>query len=279
MKRSIIRIDEDICNGCGQCVPSCHEGAIRIVDGKARLVGDSLCDGLGACLGECPQGAITIEQREADGYNEIEALENIMKEGQTAVSAHLKHLADHGQTSYLKEAENYLLKKGPQMAHDYITDKPLACGCPGSMTRDFRKEAGQAQQAPASGPGIGTIRSELQQWPVQLRLINPRAPFFEDAEVVVSADCVPFTYANFHQKFLKDKVLVVFCPKLDEDLEEYVAKLASIFQENNIRSVTAVRMEVPCCGGTVSIVEEALHRSGKNLIMKEYMISMRGEII
>jgi Fe-S-cluster-containing hydrogenase component 2/phosphohistidine swiveling domain-containing protein len=275
MKRNIIRIDEDKCNGCGQCVPACHEGAIRIIDGKARLVGDALCDGLGACLGECPQGAITIEQREADGYNEIEALENVRKEGPAAVAAHLQHLADHGQTGYLREAKDYLRKKGTKMAQEHDADKSLACGCPGSMTRDFRRQAEQAPGLPVSGP----VRSELQQWPVQLRLLNPRAPFFEDAELVVSADCVPFTYANFHQKFLKDKVLVVFCPKLDEDLEEYVSKLAMIFQENNIRSVTAVRMEVPCCGGTVSIVEEALHRSGKNLIMKEYMISMRGEII
>jgi ferredoxin len=278
MKRNIIRIDEEKCNGCGQCVPACHEGAIKIIDGKARLAGDSLCDGLGACLGECPQGAITIEEREADGYSEIAALENIMKEGQGAVEAHLKHLVDHKQTEYIKEAEDYLRKKGPKMAQEHDGDKPMACGCPGSMTRDFRKQAGQVPEATVPGPGT-PVRSELQQWPVQLRLLNPRAPFFEDADLVVTADCVPFTYANYHQKFLKGKVLVVFCPKLDEDVEEYVTKLATIFKENNIRSVTAVRMEVPCCGGTVSIVEEALHRSGKRLIMKEYMISLRGEII
>jgi ferredoxin len=275
MKRKIIKIDEDKCNGCGLCVPACHEGAIRIVDGKARLSADFLCDGLGACLGECPQGAITIEDREAEGYSEIKALENIMKEGQGAVSAHLKHLADHGQAGYIKEAEQYMQEKGPHMEQGSPTDKPMACGCPGSMTRDFRKEAKPTAEEPASG----SVSSQLQQWPVQLRLLNPGSPFFQNADLVVAADCVPFTYANFHQKFLKGKVLAVFCPKLDEDVEEYVAKLATIFKENNIRSVTVIRMEVPCCGGTVSIVEEALHRSGRNVIMKEYMISLRGEII
>jgi ferredoxin len=275
MKRKIVKIDENKCNGCGLCVPACHEGAIKIIDGKARLSADFLCDGLGACLGECPQGAITIQEREAEGYSEVKALENIMKEGQDAVAAHLKHLAEHGQTEYIKEAERHLQKKGLKMSQGHKADQPMACGCPGSMTRDFRKEGKQAPAEAISGP----IRSELQQWPVQLRLLNPRAPFFKDAELVVSADCVAFTYANFHQKFLKGKVLVVFCPKLDEDLEEYVTKLAAIFKENDIRSVTALRMEVPCCGGTVSIVEEALHQSGKNIIMKEYMISLRGEII
>lgn len=276
MKRNIIKIDEAKCNGCGMCVPACHEGAIKIINGKARLVGDSLCDGLGACLGECPQGAIQIETRDADGYNEIEALENIMKQGKDAVAAHLKHLADHGQMQYFNEANEYLRMKGNDMHHPE-NDKPMACGCPGSMTRDFRK---QEHKAPAENiQALPATTSELQQWPVQLRLLNPRAPFFQDAELVVAADCVAFSYADFHRKFLKGKILIVFCPKLDDGLDEYIEKLAEIIKLNNIRSISIIRMEVPCCGGTVKVVEEAVLRSGKGVILKETTISLRGEII
>ena len=277
MKRKIIRIDENKCNGCGVCVPACHEGAIKIVNGKARLSADFLCDGLGACLGECPQGAIAIEEREADQYSEIHALENIMKEGVPAIDAHLKHLKDHGETAYLAEAMEYLKKKGRGMGEKHQAHKPMACGCPGSMTRDFRKGASSATE---QGEKIGgPLPSALEQWPIQLRLLNPHAPFFQDADLVISADCVAFTFGDFHRKFLKGKALALFCPKLDEDLEEYVEKLAAILRDNNIRSVTVLRMEVPCCGGTVSVVEEALQKSGKNIIMKEYTISLRGEII
>ena len=273
MKRKIIHIDEDKCNGCGQCVPACHEGAIRIVDGKARLAADSLCDGLGACLGECPQGAIRIEEREAVSYDEVEALQNIMKEGPKAVEAHLKHLLEHGQTSYLKEAQEYIDKKGQGMKGP-DQESSSGCGCPGSMMRDFRA-APKADTAGTQGP----VQSELQQWPVQLKLLNPSAPFFRDADIVVSADCAAFAYGDFHRKFLKGKVLVIFCPKLDDDLEIYVEKLAAVFKANAVRSVTIVRMEVPCCGGTSQIVEEAVRRSGKNVIMKEYTISLQGAII
>jgi NAD-dependent dihydropyrimidine dehydrogenase PreA subunit/phosphohistidine swiveling domain-containing protein len=276
MKRSIIHIDEDKCNGCGLCVPACHEGAIKIIDGKARLAGDSLCDGLGACLGECPQGAITIEERDADQYNEIEALENIMKEGPASVEAHLKHLKEHGQTEYVDIAEQYLKEKRQNIMQDKKPSEGSACGCPGAAMRDLR------QKPRTSEPGsmaAGPLQSELQQWPIQLRLLNPHAPFFQDADLLVCADCAPFTYADFHRKFLKGKVLVMFCPKLDEDLDGYVEKLTAIFKDNTIKSITIVRMEVPCCGGTERIVEEALKRSGKNIILRGYTISLQGEII
>ena len=228
MKRNIVHIDEEKCNGCGQCVPACHEGAIKIIDGKARLAADSLCDGLGACLGECPQGAITLEAREAAAYIEVEV----------------------------------------------PAGKPLACGCPGSMMRDLRTVP-KTEGAGTPGPVV----SELRQWPVQLKLLNPSAPFFKDADMVVSADCAAFAYGDFHRKFLKGRVLVIFCPKLDDDLDSYVKKLAAVFKVNTVRSVTIVRMEVPCCGGTSQIVEEALKRSGKNILMKEYTLSLQGTII
>lgn len=276
MKRSIISIDEEKCNGCGMCVPACHEGAIRIVEGKARLVGDSLCDGLGACLGECPQGAITISEREADGYNEIEALENIMQAGAPAVQAHLKHLADHGQNGYLKQAQEYLQKRGVDVVNGPKQEKSPACGCPGSMARDFRD---QPRLAVADPGGQGPVQSELRQWPVQLRLLNPHSSFFQDADLVVSADCVPFTFADFHRKFLKGKVLVIFCPKLDAEIDEYIEKLAEVFRANNIKTVTIVRMEVPCCSGTEHVVEAALRQAGKNIIIRGYTVSLQGDII
>jgi NAD-dependent dihydropyrimidine dehydrogenase PreA subunit len=217
MIKNTIHIDEDKCNGCGRCVPSCHEGAIAIVDGKARLT-QSLCDGLGACLGECPQGAITITADDP---------------------------------------------------------APMACGCPGTMARDFRTVAGSSAAAPAGG----AVASELRQWPVQLKLLNPGASYFQDADIVVSADCAAFSYGDFHRKFLKGKALVIFCPKLDDDLDGYAAKLTDIFRRNTVRSVTVVRMEVPCCGGVVSIVEDAVRRSGKNVIIKEYTIGLQGDIV
>jgi NAD-dependent dihydropyrimidine dehydrogenase PreA subunit len=239
MKRNIIHIDDEKCNGCGQCVPACHEGALQIIEGKARLVGEFLCDGLGACLGECPQGAIRIEEREAEAFDE-------------------------------KKVEEHLKKE----SHVEKPDEPMPCGCPGSMMRDFTKAP-----KPSTGVVQGPVVSELRQWPVQLRLLNPSAPFFKDADIVVSADCAAFSYGDFHRKFLKGKVLVIFCPKLDEDIDAYVQKLTAVFQGNNIRSITVVKMEVPCCGGTLSVVEDALRRSGKNIIMKEYTISLQGEII
>ena len=228
MRRKIVKIDEVKCNGCGACIPSCHEGAIRIIGGKARLVGDALCDWLGACLGECPQGAISLEEREAGDF----------------------------------------------VAPEPVHHEMLPCGCPGSLTQDFRQEAPCAS-AEAHSPST----SALRQWPVQLRLLSPSAPFFQDADLVVSADCVAFAHGDFHQAFLKGKVLVIFCPKLDEDTEEYAVKLGDIFHLNNIRSVTVLRMEVPCCGATVAIVKEALKRSGKSLAIKGYTVSLKGDIV
>ncbi|NLE65751.1 MAG: 4Fe-4S binding protein [Elusimicrobia bacterium] len=270
MKRTIIRIDEEKCNGCGLCVPACHEGAIRIVEGKARLVGESLCDGLGACLGECPMGAIMVEEREAEEYSEKAALENIMAQGPGAVEAHLQHLSDHGQKEYLEEARRLLGEKEGGMQ-----EKPMACGCPGSMTRDMRGAKREGQGVVSVGPRV----SRLEQWPVQLKLLNPRAPFFQGADLLVSADCVAFAYADFHERFLKGKAAVVFCPKLDQDIEGYIEKMTEIIRQNEIRSITVVKMEVPCCLGTLKIVEDAVRRSGKNVIIKEYTISLEGAII
>lgn len=291
MKREIIRIDEDKCTGCGQCIPNCPEGALQIIDGKARLVSDLSCDGLGACIGHCPEDAITIETREAEPYDEARVMEAIVKAGPAVVRAHLDHLRDHGQDQYLAEARAYLKARG--IAEPAASAAHGAPGrvCPGSEMMDFRHPgAGQGKargEARAGGPTLeggsqgtaGAAQSRLQQWPVQLHLLNPRAPYFKGADLLVAADCVPFTYAGFHQRFLEGKALVVFCPKLDDSDDIYVEKLAEIIKHNDIKSITALHMEVPCCFGTTRLIEEALKRSGKNIVVKDYTISIRGDIV
>lgn len=276
MKRNIIKIDEELCNGCGLCANGCPEGAIQMIDGKARLVGELLCDGLGACIGGCPVGAIEIETREGEPYDELKVMDNIVAKGEATLKAHLKHLDDHKQTEYLDIAKKYLKDKGMDLPVYQEEVKGMACGCPGSMMRDMRKKEAES---PAVAPSLGGLNSELRQWPIQLHLLNPAAPYFRDADILVAADCTAFAYADFHRRFIKDKIMVMFCPKLDSGLDSYVEKLTDLFKGNNIKSITVVRMEVPCCNGAVRITEEALKRSGKNIIMKEYVISIDGKII
>lgn len=268
MKRRIIKIDEDKCTGCGECIPDCPEGALQIIDGKARLISDLFCDGLGACIKKCPENAMTIEEREAEEYNEKKVMVNIIKGGINVIKAHLKHLKEHGEEKLLKEAIEYMKENNIEVPE--LEDKP--CGCPGSMQRDM------INKMSASNNNI-EMHSELRNWPIQLKLINPNAPYLDNIDLLISADCVPFTYANFHSKFLKGKVLMMLCPKLDSDIDSYIEKLANIFKTKNIKSITIVRMEMPCCGGVEMIVEAALKKANKNIIIKEYTISIDGEII
>lgn len=273
MKRKIVKIDESKCNGCGLCIPNCPEGALKIINGKARMVSEFSCDGLGACLGHCPEGAISIEEREAESYDEAKAMEEIVKKGESAVQSHLNHLHEHGETEYLRQARDFLKKKGGSIMQNKISEH-VHMGCPGSRTIDRTKQnSASYNSVPES------VQSELRQWPIQLALINPNAPYFQNADLLVSADCVPFSYANFHSRFLKNKTLVLFCPKLDQDLSVYIEKLAVILKENEIKSLSVARMEVPCCSGTTAILEEALKKSGKNIPIREYVISLQGEII
>lgn len=276
MKRQIIKIDDDKCNGCGQCIPGCPEGALQLIDGKARLISDLFCDGLGACIGECPIGAIDIEEREAEPYNEGRVMENIIKQGPATIEAHLMHLKDHGETTLLNEAIDILKKKNIQVPESIekssASENSLKCGCPGSMAREIKTEkTGKSENV--------NLSSELSQWPIQLHLINPAAQYFKDADIVIAADCVPFSFANFHQRFLKGKKLIILCPKLDKDIDVYIEKLTELFKNQNVKSITIVHMEVPCCFGVGKIVEEAMRRSGKSLILKDYTISISGEII
>jgi len=229
--RKIVGIDEEKCNGCGLCVPACAEGALQIIDGKARLISEKYCDGLGACLGECPQGAITIEEREVNEFDE------------EAVKRHLKE-------------------------EKHATDE-LPCGCPSAAVTQFERqeetEAALRQQ------------SMLGHWPVQLTLVPPQAPFLQGADVVLAADCVPFAYAGFHQEFLPGHALLVACPKLD-DFEAHQNKLTDILSNSDIRSLTVVHMEVPCCSGLVHLVKQAIAASGKDIPLKEVTIGIRGAI-
>lgn len=283
MKRQIIRIDEDKCNGCGQCVPGCPEGALQIIDGKARLISDLFCDGLGACIGTCPQGAIIIEEREAEPYDERKVMANIVKQGSNTIRAHLLHLKDHNESALLKTALDFLKEQGinvPDIAPAAVPHAGGHGGCPGAAMRDMRDIRNKkSQQEQQSGAMNVPVESQLRQWPVQLQLINPRAPYLQDADLLVAADCVPFAYANFHQRFLKDKVMVIFCPKLDQTIDQYIEKLTAIFRDNNIKSVSVVHMEVPCCSGTVYLVQKALEQAGKIIPIKDYTISIAGEII
>ena len=232
--RKIVKIDEEKCNGCGACVPACAEGALQIIDGKARLVKDIYCDGLGACLGECPQGAITIEEREAEEFNEAEA----------------KH--------HLHEKEHV---KGE-----------LPCGCPGTAVRQFAPRE-TAEFVPEEAV---CHHSMLRHWPVQLTLVPPGAPFLQGADVVLAADCVPFAYAGFHHDFLKEHALLVACPKLD-DFQAHLSKLTEILRRSEVKSLTVVHMEVPCCSGLTHMARQAIRLSGKSLPLEEVTIGVKGD--
>jgi ferredoxin len=295
LKRQIISIDEKKCTGCGLCIPNCPEGALQLIDGKARLVSDLFCDGLGACIGHCPEDAITIEEREAEEYDERRVMENVARQGDNVIAAHLEHLSEHGQHEYLKEALDYLAEKGiavPEAFENARTKSTAAgdTGCPGCQVVDFRKndESG-SQRGSSSAAGHESTEararpgeqleepfSALRQWPVQIMLVPPYAPYLQNANLLVAADCVPFAYAGFHEQLMRGKVLLVGCPKLD-DAEYYREKLTEVFKLNNIKSVTVARMEVPCCFGIMKIVEAAIEAAGKKIPVESVVISIKGE--
>jgi ferredoxin len=236
MKRKILKIDEAKCTGCGLCISACQEGALQLIDGKARLISESYCDGLGNCLPECPTGAITIEEREAEAFDE-EAVKNRMQQSQ-------------GQAGI-----------------------PLACGCPGTQAKVLARKPVEPE------PVLSTesIKSQLGQWPCQLKLVPAGAPYLDNAHLLIAADCTAFAYANIHQRFMRNKITLIGCPKLDEI--DYSEKLTAILEQHEIKSITVLRMEVPCCGGIVNAVKNALINSAKMIPWSIYTISTEGDVL
>jgi len=245
--RKVVRIDEEKCDGCGLCVPSCAEGAIRVVDGKARLVSEVLCDGLGACLGECPQGAITVEEREAAPFDE------------RAVEVHRGGLPSPSAAPPIPSG---------------LTPFPLHAGgggCPGSRTLTFAEPA--AASAGLSAP------SALRQWPVQLHLVSPAAPYFQGAHVLLAADCTAFALGDFHARWLPGKALTVACPKLDQGQEVYLRKLVALVDDARIETLTVLVMEVPCCGGLLHLAQQALRLARRKVPLKKVVVGIRGDLL
>jgi ferredoxin len=230
--RNIIKIDEEKCNGCGACAIKCAEGAIKIIDGRAKLISETYCDGLGACIGECPEGALTIEERPATEFDE--------------------------------EAVQHHLEKPARKA-------PVACSCPSAAVAEFQRE-----EAPAGSSRVSNRPSALRHWPVQLTLVPPTAPFLKGADLLLTAQCVPLAYAGFHEDFLKGHRVLIACPKLD-DLQAHLEKLTDILSQSDVKSLTVVHMEVPCCSGLVYMAKEALRLSGKDIPFDEVTIGIRGD--
>ena len=236
MKRDILKIDEELCNGCGLCVPNCHEGALQVIDGKVRLVSELMCDGLGACIGHCPEGAITIETREAEPYSETRVMEQ----------AH-NHSHNHGHEGG---------------------------GCPGSRAMVIEKQEKTNDNTP-----LADQPSELRQWPVQMHLVNPNAPYFRGADLLLAADCVAFSMGGFHSNHLKGKSLAIACPKLDQGTDSYVEKLTSMIDISKVNTITVMMMEVPCCSGLLQMVRTAMAKASRKVPVKKMIVGINGEVL
>jgi len=272
MKREIITIDEEKCTGCELCIPNCPEGAIQIIDGKARLISDLFCDGLGACIGHCPEGAITIEKREAEPYDEKKVMENIIKQGENVIRAHLKHLKDHGEQQYLDEAIEVLKEKNVEVP-PVESEQQIHSGCPGAKAMTF-STAGESVETAGE-----KRRSELTHWPVQLHLIPPMAPHFQGRDILLSADCVAYSVGDFHRDFLKGNAVTIACPKLDDGQDVYLDKLVALIDTSKINTLTVMTMEVPCCGGLVNLARQAAADASRKIPIKSIVISIQGEIL
>ena len=292
MKRDILKIDEDLCNGCGQCVPNCHEGALQVIDGKIRLVSELMCDGLGACIGHCPEGAITIETREAEPYNEVRVMEEMKDKGRNTIVAHLKHLKDHGETGFLQDGVTYLkvhkselnfnLEEVMMEVHNHgkisVAEKSIhehhaGGSCPGSRAMVIDKPSGMDTSHVADQP------SELRQWPVQMHLVNPNASYFRNSDLLLAADCVAFSMGGFHSKHLKGKSLGIACPKLDNGTDIYVEKLTAMIDLAKINTITVMMMEVPCCGGLLHMVKTALAKATRKVPVKKMVVALNGDVL
>ncbi|MGD9941502.1 MAG: ATP-binding protein [Clostridia bacterium] len=328
-KRTVIEIDEDLCDGCGLCATGCHEGALQIIDGKARMIGESLCDGLGACIGDCPRGAITVIEREAEEYDERRVIDHILPNGTATLAAHLKHLRDHGQDTWLAQGIEALKEKGvvipgfesvperkfapprqpsPQPVRPVfaptgsvrMVNNGMSGGCPGSAARSFGSSTVSASDAASAAAGAtttlggcapvvpgpaavrqaapagGGMASRLEQWPVQLHLVNPRAPYFNGADLLIAADCTAFACGAFHQTLLAGKKLVIACPKLDSGKEIYMDKIRALVEDAGVASITLAIMEVPCCGGLKRMLDEVLSTASRQVPVSTVVVGIEG---
>ena len=306
MKRDILKIDEDLCNGCGKCVPNCHEGALQVIDGKVRLVSELMCDGLGACIGYCPEDAITIETREAEPYSEVRVMEQMKDKGKNTVAAHLKHLKDHGETGNLQEGVAYLKEHKTELTFNleevmievHHHGKGLVTppesqpqsqsksqsqpqshnhdrgGCPGSKAMVIEKPSSANDTTSAVNQ-----TSELRQWPVQMHLVNPNASYFKGSDLLLAADCVAFSMGGFHNNHLKGKSLAIACPKLDQNTDSYIEKLTGMIELARVNTITVMMMEVPCCGGLLQMVIKALGKASRKVPVKKIIVGINGDIL
>jgi len=247
VNRKIIKIDEDLCTGCGNCVVACAEAALEVIDGKARVVNDIFCDGLGACMGECPEGALEIIEREALEFDE-EAVEKRL------------------------ESLNHKESIETEQVRQIVADHAQQCGCPSAQTMVFDESEVQTEL-------VGKIPSALRQWPVQMHLINPEAPYYQGADVLLSADCVGFSYGDFHRDFLKQKSIAIACPKLDQGKEIYIDKIKSLIDDAKINTLTVAIMDVPCCSGLLSLAQEGAKRANRKVPIKYVVVGIQGNIL
>jgi len=247
VKRKIIKIDEDLCTGCGNCVVDCAEGALKVIDGKARVINEVFCDGLGACISGCPEGALEIIEREALEFDE------------ESVEKHLESMKHNEQ------AETEQIKQ-------IVSEHSNQCGCPSAQTMVFDEQETQTEVS-------GKIPSALRQWPVQMHLINPRAPYYQGADVLLAADCVGFSYGDFHRDFLKEKSIAIACPKLDQGKDIYIDKIKTLIDDAKINTLTVAIMEVPCCSGLLALAQEGAKRASRNVPIKFVVVGVQGNII
>ncbi len=290
MKRDMVNINEDLCTGCGLCIPNCHEGALQIIDNKAVLVSDLMCDGLGACIGHCPEGAITIEKREAAPYNEIKVMQDMVKKSTNTIIAHLTHLKDHNETVFLNQGIDFLKAHKGDIKHDINEilarvmneehkendnkqSKDPACGCQSSAPQEFNRP---------EIVGLGMVQEEesaLSHWPIQMHLINPNAAYFKNSDLLIAADCTAFSLAAFHSKYIKGKTVVIACPKLDQGTDIYIDKFRTLIDNSKINTITLLIMEVPCCGGLLKMVQQALAMAERKVPVKLMVAGIQGNIL
>jgi Fe-S-cluster-containing hydrogenase component 2 len=293
MQRDIIKIDDEKCNGCGLCIPNCHEGALQIIDDKAVLLSDLLCDGLGACIGHCPTGALTIEKREASPYDEIAVITDMVKKGKNVVIAHLKHLKDHQEIEYYNIGMDFL--KQNRTTINFNIDEVIDAleetkkikitemtpehnhghggGCPGSRSMVFNAPVAKTENEKIEQ------NSELTHWPIQLHLVQPAAAYFKRCDLLVAADCTAFAIGNFHSDFLKGRKVVIACPKLDANKEVYIEKFTRFIDDAQVNTITVMIMEVPCCAGLLQMVQIAQSKAKRKVPVKMILVGLQGEVL